>query len=338
MKKTLQPFLQFFSLALLLFVSWLLWPMELDSGVGSGDAVTSVPDYRMRQARYVSVRDGKKDIEFFSTHATFDLVKETMNSDDVTIYFYNPAEEKTLVTAKSGTYLMKPRTFTLEGEVHSISPDGFSLKSEAANYHMNERVMYIPSPLAGESKDGDLKVWGNKGENSLLTNIIKLYGEVQTQHFEKKQGLTKIWSDRAEVIRDDSQINYFQNVKIEQREMTAKGTQASLFFTKAPNSVKYMSVNDDVSIVAKDGRRTRSQVAEFFAPTDSVVLSGFPSLYDGDDAVTGDKITLYRTTGVVEVTATNAAAHEEKFTNGGKSSKNGKTQAPSSSEDDELIP
>ena len=79
-------------------------------------------------------------------------------------------------------------------------------------------------------------------------------------------------------------------------------------------------------------------MAEFFAPTDTILLTGFPSVYDGDDAVTGDKITLYRTTGVVEVTAANAAGAQIHGTGKGSGKKTG-DQAPSlNKEDDELIP
>ena len=325
--KKFQNILQTIALLLLFFTVWLQWPWELDTGPMIGANATVVPDYHMRQARYVSVRESKKDIEFYSDQAIFDLLNQVMTSDDVTIYFYNPEEEKTKVTAKHGKFLMEQRRFYLDGNVFSESPDGFHLKSEEAFYELPTRILTLSQPLYGESKDGNLKIWSDKGKSFLNTNIVELSGNVRTHHKEKKQGLTKIDADRAELHKIESMINYFFHVKVVQREITATGNTASLFYSKEPNSVKYMSINDDVKIVAKDGRHTRSQVAEFFAPTDTVVLSGFPALYDGDDAVTGDKITLYRTTGVVEVTATNAAGTESEA-----------VPRSSTSEDDELIP
>ena len=94
-------------------------------------------------------------------------------------------------------------------------------------------------------------------------------------------------------------------------------------------------LNGDVKIAQEDGKYTRSQVAEFFSPTDTIVLTGFPSVYDGDDAVAGDKITVYRTTGVVEVTATNAAGSEPRA---GYKNKRGQTKPTLNKEDEELIP
>ncbi len=96
-----------------------------------------------------------------------------------------------------------------------------------------------------------------------------------------------------------------------------------------------MALTEDVKIREQDGRYTRSQVAEFFAPTDTIVLTGFPAVYDGDDAVTGDRITLYRSTKVVEVTATNAAAGAAVME---KSKGPAGQPKPLTKEDEELIP
>ena len=77
--------------------------------------------------------------------------------------------------------------------------------------------------------------------------------------------------------------------------MQAVSETGDLYYSPRDKGIHYMSLNGDVKITQNDGKYTRSQVAEFFAPTDTIVLTGFPAVYDGEDAVTGDKITLYRT-------------------------------------------
>ncbi len=345
--------LQTISLLLLFFSSWLMWPSELDSNILNADGVTSVPDYRMRNSRYVSVQEGKKNVEFYSDQSSFDLVQKQMAADKVTIYFYDPEEQKTKVTANKANFDMTKKIFYLDGNVVSLSPEEFEMKSEQAQYSVQQRLLQVLSPVEGTSKEKDIKVWGDRAESSLVTNIVKLYGHSRTEYNDPHKGLTKISSVNAELLRNDSIANYTNDVNIAQKEIVVTGKNASLYFvhkaknTKQPkqakqepadtshvNNVKYMNVSDDVKILEKDGRYTRSQVAEFFAPTDSIVLTGYPSLYNGDDAVTGDKITLYRTTGVVEVTATNAAAKQDTLM------RNNKKGLPSrdTSEDDELIP
>lgn len=347
-----QRTLQVFSLLLLFLSFWIMWPSELDSNVLNSEGVTSVPDYRMRNSRYVSVQEGKKNVEFYSDHSTFDLMEKWMTADKAIIYFYDPEEQKTKVTANQATFDMTKKIFYLNGDVVSISPEEFIMKSEKANYFVNLRTIIVPSPVEGVSKEKDMKIWGDRAESSLVTNIVKLFGHARTDYLDPHKGLTKITAENAELLRNDSIANYKNNVTILQKEIVVTGKYASLYFDRrekkakqkklelAPevenqvNNIKYMNVTDDVKILEKDGRYTRSQVAEFFAPTDSIVLTGFPSLYNGDDAVTGDKITLYRTTGVVEVTATNAAAKQDTLT---KTNKKG-LPTRDSSEDDELIP
>ena len=100
-------------------------------------------------------------------------------------------------------------------------------------------------------------------------------------------------------------------INLSARALVGTGENADLYYSKVDKGVRYMSMSHDVRITQEGGRYTRSQLAEFFGPTDTIVLTGFPAVYDGDDAVTGDKITVYRATGVVEVMATNAAGTQQ---------------------------
>jgi lipopolysaccharide export system protein LptA len=183
--------------------------------------------------------------------------------------------------------------------------------------------------VEGEMAAKNLKIWGDRAESAIDDRTVELIGDARAQYVEPKRGLTKVRGDRALMERDKQQLTFRKNVKVEQDKMTATSNVANIFYAPEIKNVRYMSLTEDVKITEKGGRYTRSQVAEFFAPTDTIVLSQFPAVYHGDDVVTGDRITLYRTTGVVEVTATNAAGSAQNLE---------RKAQPLTKEDEELIP
>jgi LPS export ABC transporter protein LptC len=323
---------------LVLFLTiWFLWPRDLGGFYSSRvDGSLVMPDYAMSNARYVSVKDGRVEMETQSKDAAFDMASRRMDAKDVTAYFYNDQNQKTKVTADHGEFFMNERRMHLYDNVRSESADGFIMKGPEANYAMDKKLFVAPQPVEGEATDRDMKVWGNRAESDLNDTKIYLLGNARATYIEKKHGLTKVRGDRAEVDRTKEKVFFKEHVQVEQDTTVGTGRFAEFFYSKKEQGIRYMSITEDVKITEKKGRYTRSQVAEFFAPTDTIVLSGFPSVYNGDDAVTGDKITLYRTTGVVEVSAANAAASPAPASKGriGKPA----PVAPLTKEDEELIP
>jgi LPS export ABC transporter protein LptC len=322
------------SSAILFLTIWFLWPRELDGySLGRGGRA-SVPDYAMTNARYVSVKAGKLEVETHSQEASFHMNTGTMEATKVVAFLYNQSGQRTVTTADHGTFVMGERELRLRDNVTTLSPDGFLMKGPEVHYNLNKRLVTAPQPVAGETFEREVLVWGNRAESLLDENKVHLIGNARAHFVEKKRGLTKIRGDSAVMDRGEDKVTFRENVKVDQDKVVATSESADLFYSNRDKNVRYMSLNTDVKIVEEKGRYTRSQVAEFFAPTDTIVLTGFPAVYNGDDAVTGDKITVYRATGVVEVIATNAAASQQQ-----PSSKDGKNSSPTlTKEDEELIP
>jgi lipopolysaccharide export system protein LptA len=325
------PALRYLTQFILFLTLWFLWPRELDGFVVGKDGRISVPDYAMTNSRYVSVREGKLELESFAQEASFDLRERRMDSRDVRMNFYNKEGQKTVVTGDRAEFYLHLRKVNISGNVRSESPDGFELRGPEAQYLMVPKLFTAPKPVEGATKDQSMRVWGDRAESSLDERKIYLYENARAQYNEPKRGLTKVRGDKAMLDRENEAVKFEKNVQVEQDKIVATGQNALLYYAKPTKSVSYMSITEDVKILEKGGRYTRSQVAEFSAPTDTITLKGLPSVYDGDDAVTGDKITLYRTTGVVEVTATNAAASQNRMDRKLRPS-------ASSEEDKELIP
>jgi LPS export ABC transporter protein LptC len=322
--------------AVLFLTVWFLWPRELD-GTNTGASKTAVPDYSMTNAHYVSVKAGKLELETHAKEAAFNLTTHRMEAKNVVAFVYNSAEERTIITADRADFRMDERILHLNDNVNSLSPDGFLLQGPEAVYTLKTRQLTAPLPVYGQTFTKDAQVWGDKAEGSLDDKKMRLIGNARALYHEPKHGETRMRGDSAVMERQEGKVTFMKNVRVDQENIKATSDTGDLYYSAADHGIRYMSLNTDVKIAQPDGKYTRSQVAEFFAPTDTIVLTGFPAVYDGEDAVTGDKITLYRGTGVVEVTATNAAGAQPKEP-GKKGSKHKALVPELNKEDDELIP
>jgi lipopolysaccharide transport protein LptA len=207
------------------------------------------------------------------------------------------------------------------------------MRGPQVDYFMDKRKLLAPEPVEGETGDHKLQVWGDRAKSFLDEKTVDLDGDARAHFLDKRRGLTKVQGDSAQLDREKREVTFTDHVRVEQGSTTATSQLAHLFYDEQQRNVRYMSLLNNVEIREQNGEHTRSQVAEFFSPTDTIVLSGFPAVYRGDDVVNGDRITLYRTTGVVEVTATNAVGSPEQ-------KHKGKRAPPTtlSPEDEELIP
>jgi LPS export ABC transporter protein LptC len=330
----LRRMLRFLSALIFFFTVWFLWPREV-GGLIIPHGANNVPDYRMTNAHYISVKEGQVEMETHAEDAQFDIARHRMDAQHIIAFLYNSQHERTIMTADHANFFMDERRLFAHDNVQSLSSDGFLLRTTQATYLVNKRLVEAPEPVEGETLTRDLLVWGNSAEAPLEKRELFLKGNARAQYNQKgqKHGLTNIRGDSATVDRNEASATFLGNVEAKQEDFTGTGERGELFFSQEEHGVKYMSLHKDVKITQVGGRYTRSQEAEFFAPSDTIVLTGFPAVYNGDDAVTGDKITMYRTTGVVEVTATNAATSQ-----GRKGGSLPTGPRPLTKEDEELIP
>ena len=162
----------------------------------------------------------------------------------------------------------------------------------------------------GESENEGVWIRGDSANASLDSNILYFNGNAKAKYKDIRYGDTRIRGERSHLNREENKIIFEKNVLIAQKDMTVTSDEASIYYFRNPETddrLNYMQAIRNVVIRQTDNRYSRSQLAEFFADSDTVVLTGFPSIYDGKDTITGDKLTLYRTSGVVEVTSANAA-------------------------------
>lgn len=337
------------SAVIILFAIWLLFPQVLDSGIVRSHEEIEVllPDYLMRDFRYASVRGQVRDQEIFAKVANFYLAEERAEGDQVRANLYDASGAITRLEGDRGSFLVAKQYLKLVGNVRTESANGFLLSGTEAEYFLSERRAVANQPVEGRTRENDVRVWADTAVAKLDQQEVSFKKNVRTEYQPPKQEVLKIRSDRAVLEQKSQTITYFDQVRMDQGGLKMTSLEASLVYEeKQPersadragpvetksrvNSVRYLLARKDVEIRESSSRLSQSQQAEFFLDTNSIILTGFPSVYDGRDTVTGDRLTLYRSTGVMEVTAANAAFAE-------KPSQNRQGSAELSGEDLELV-
>lgn len=310
---TLFRVIRYISAILIIISIWFLWPSELDRGMvrqENTEVSVDVPDYLMRKLRYVSVKNSRQSMELFASTATFHMKQEVLYGKEIDAYFFNEQGRKTRILGDTGTYSMKDQQLLVEGNIRSVSPDGFKLKTEVATFDAVKRVLEAKVPVEGESEDEGLWMRGDSARAPIDSNMVFFHGNAKAKYNDVRYGDTVVRGDRSRLNREENKVVFEKNVVIDQKDMNVTSDEASIYYLRGggnEDKLNYMQAIRNVVIRQSQNRYSRSQLAEFFADSDTVVLTGFPSIYDGKDTITGDKLTLYRSSGVVEVKSANAA-------------------------------
>lgn len=338
MQKKILSLIEIASCVLVFMILFLLTPARLDRGVLSDATATStVPDYQMEKLRYVSTRGTKAEMELYSTHAVFSHKEQLLDGEQIESYVYYKKNQKTKITGDQGQFDLTAQQLTLEGNVETINPDGFHMQSALLEYDAEKRYAKSPVKVHGFNQEGTIKIWANQADSYLDSTTANFYGDAITYYDAPGQERSKIRGDRAIVKRDSGKIEYYDNVLISEENIKSESRRAELFYASPTKTLKYIVAYDDVKIMQGKGRYTFSQVAEFFAPTDTVVLTGFPSFFDGVDTVNGNRMILHRSTGVVEVSEANAAFNQQQRLEEGPAEAQGRQGDSVSEEDLELL-
>lgn len=176
-----------------------------------------------------------------------------------------------------------------------------------------------PTPLAialGASSE-HLEVWGKGFAASRVFPDVVVHNKVHVQvRRTGEPAPTDVRSDRVRInrlskIADFKMSNTNRFVESNQGSLEVKSRRQEVSYANDSSTIKSMVAYEDVVITETDRTKkgikyATSQKAEFMAQEDKILLSGFPSVYQEYDTVTGELITIYRKKSLVEVSHANA--------------------------------
>lgn len=278
--------------------------------------------YNIEGFHYAAVEVERKDWEMYAKRAVLYEKSKLILAEDVTIRTFDPQGEMTNIASKRAFYKVGSKELELEENVIITFPDGFWVKTDRARYSGITQKVVSDRPFYGESpknSDGIVYVWGTgfiAGKTSREINVLK-DAKVRV-HRSSEVEITEVRSDKALVDRISKQV-YFS---MKQPQSFVEATQGTLYvrsrrqnaiYDPSQKTVNYLIALEDVLIEEKDKQKAKTglkyatcQKAEFLTQQNKILLSGFPSVYQEHDTLTGDLITVYRKTNIVEVNQANA--------------------------------
>lgn len=101
-------------------------------------------------------------------------------------------------------------------------------------------------------------------------------------------------------------------VESDRGTLHVKSRRQEATYDPQKSALRVMTAYDDVLIQERDPIKSKKgmkyatcQKADFLTQEDKIYLTGFPSVYQEKDTITGELITIYRKRNIVEVTQAN---------------------------------
>ena len=295
------------------------------------------PDYSIRNFRYVSVAEGKKQWQLKASEALFFSSQQTVLTTDIQAELFSddfPQVPSVRVSGREARYLLTTRDLEVGGSVVAQLENGAEIHAEFLKFIPSKGLILIPreySAWGRGPKNKDMQIqFKSSGLEGTLSNrrlLLPAAVEIQVQPTENaaRESPTIFRSARAEVLLSENRAKLFsdpsmtgrETVTMEHRGPTrlvakAKSMEAT---TRDLNRKTSFTASEDVRIEEwtprgstsdKPYRYSTSGKAEFF-PSDSVFfLTEYPQVYQDNDTMTGDVIKVDRKKDQVEVENSNA--------------------------------
>jgi LPS export ABC transporter protein LptC len=292
-----------------------------------------IPDYHIIGFNYISSHQGKKDWKLSASETFFYNLSKLAHSKKINALLYDSQEEATKISGLEAKYLTNGRELEVFGNVIAEFPDGFIVKSEYMKYLPNEKKLFVPEDKAveGYGKAENHKKIQFKSFGMLYSmdhNTIELPRQV---HFlmvregppdPKQIGVpdkNAVDSDHCLIDRNQKLATFTMNaqrpdherfVLTQQNNLFVKSRKTDLLYGDYSKIFNYMTAREDVLIKEqnKEGimRTATGGRADFDTHKNVIILTEYPQIYQDKDTVTGEKITLYRESDIVEVEQSNA--------------------------------
>ncbi len=277
--------------------------------------------YTMEDVHYTSIEGGKRQWEINSANAIVYDKANVLVADDMKMKMFENETKHTLIEGDKALFKVGSKEFDLEGHLKVTFPDDFWIRTEKAHYSGNTQQISNHDPFYGEAKPqkGELmKMWGTGFEGNKTSPFIYILKDSRVQM--KRNGtteLTDVRSDRAYIDRFKKHSIFAMDdpdkfVDSNQGTLFIRARKQEATYESSQSTLKYLTAIEDVQIRETDPKQggamkyATSQRADFETKENKIILSGFPSVYQEKDTVTGELITVYRSTNIVEVKEANS--------------------------------
>ena len=292
-----------------------------------------IAEYGVEDFRFVSVQNGIKQWRIEAKRAFLYNPEHLVHSRRMKAFLYDPEGKITTIIGDESKYFLNHRDLEVFGNVKTIFPDGFELDSDYLRYKPEQHKIEIPKKYRvhgiGQETAGKSLQFFSKGLDYSMSESLILLNEavrVTLSRIEPKDATTVGVPNTTVIESDQCLINRKENlakftmhpnrpmntrfVHISQPHLLTRSRRADLSYGDFSAILQYMNAYEDVLI--KDTGKQHSLRyatggrADFDNRRDVIVMTQFPQVYQDQDTVTGDIITIHRDTDIVDVEHSNA--------------------------------
>ncbi len=282
--------------------------------------------YTIDGFHYTALEGEKKAWEIIANQAVLYEKSRVVLAKNAKIKMFDSSEKVTDIVGDQAYYKMGQKDLEMIGNVKVIFPDGFWITTDKANYTGVNDSIVSQEKFYGETiseKNEIMKIEGvgfRASKSSPIVNILS-----NAHGWMKKIGqqeVTEVRSDTATIDRKEKTADFRMDAREIQDNKFVESTQGTMFvksrrqfasYDSNTTTLKYLTAYEDVYIKELDPEKIKDglkyatcQKADFITQKDKVILTGFPSAYQGNDILTGEVITVYRSENLIEVNQANA--------------------------------
>ncbi|MEO7164038.1 MAG: LPS export ABC transporter periplasmic protein LptC [Bdellovibrionia bacterium] len=292
-----------------------------------------IAEYGVEDFRFVSVQNGIKQWRIEAKRAFLYNPERLVHSRKMKAFLYDPEGKITTITGDESKYFLNHRDLEVFGNVKTLFPDGFELDSDYLRYKPEQHKIEIPKKYRvhgiGQENAGKSLQFFSKGLDYWMSESLILLNEavrVTLSRIDSKEPTTGGIPDSTVIESDQCLINRKLNlakftmnprrpmetrfVHISQPRLLSRSRKVDLSYGDFSAILQYMTAYEDVLIKdtsnPKSLRYATGGRADFDNRRDVIVMTQFPQVYQDQDTVTGDLITIHRDTDIVNVEHSNA--------------------------------
>lgn len=208
------------------------------------------------------------------------------------------------VTGKKGQIDPKRKNIKIEGEVNTLTSNGYLLKMNDVIYNSETKKMVSDSPIKmlgpavkGESR---LELTGYGMTTHMETNEVQIMKDVRANKTLQKGQLVTLQSDTALFNSKNYKSEFIDNLVVDYGAYRVTGQKGILEVNSKGHQVEKVRVEGGVKLSDLQ-RLAISDVVTMYVAERKVVLSGDPRLIQNNNELRGEEITFHEQTSQIQI-------------------------------------
>lgn len=254
---------------------------------------TETKDQFMRGVHLIEARDGKPEWELWSHEAQGGKQQEIWNLTDVNLQFFGDDSQNFNVTGQRGRFVVASRQVSVEGNVKTLSSNGYTYWADNLGYDSQKRVLQSSGPVQllgpkAKSEQG-LTLKGEGMATDLSTSKMSVLANVQAQQTFHTGQIANIKSSSAEFSGKSRQALFRGSVIIDTGTVRITGPEAEFIYGANGDQLESLVVRQGAKVSDIEKWATADQVT-YLVNENKYLFNGNPMVIQDNDELRGDQI------------------------------------------------